>query len=93
MELKHYILLGLLVMVLVILAVQWRKVHSAWLNLQKFLREVRVEMQKVSWPSKNEIYGSTLVVLTAIIALTVVITVWDQVLSLVLQLILPGSGV
>lgn len=39
--------------------VKWYK------RLFPFLKEVRAEMKKVTWPSKNEVYSTTLVVLIA----------------------------
>ncbi|MCJ7579723.1 MAG: preprotein translocase subunit SecE [Candidatus Aminicenantes bacterium] len=30
-----------------------------------FLREVKAEVKKVTWPSKNEVYSTTIVVLIA----------------------------
>ncbi|NIM89316.1 MAG: preprotein translocase subunit SecE [Candidatus Aminicenantes bacterium] len=30
-----------------------------------FLREVRAELKKVTWPSRNEIYSTTLIVIIA----------------------------
>ncbi len=30
-----------------------------------FLKEARAEMKKVTWPSKNEVYSTTLVVIIA----------------------------
>ena len=30
-----------------------------------FLRDVRAEIKKVTWPSKNEVYSTTIVVLIA----------------------------
>ena len=53
-----------------------------------FLKEVRVEMQKVVWPSKQEVYGATFVVLVSIVILTVAIGIEDYLLSLVLKGIL-----
>ena len=32
-----------------------------------FLREVRAEMKKVTWPSRNEVYSTTIVVIFATI--------------------------
>ena len=55
-------------------------------------REVRVEMQKVTWPTRNDVIGSTIVVLVAVIALTLIITAWDKVLSLVLRIVFQGKG-
>jgi preprotein translocase subunit SecE len=36
-------------------------------RLSSFLREVRAEMKKVTWPSKNEVYSTTIVVIFATI--------------------------
>lgn len=30
-----------------------------------FLKEVRVEIRKVTWPSKNEVYSTTIIVILA----------------------------
>ncbi|MBC8357505.1 MAG: preprotein translocase subunit SecE [Candidatus Aminicenantes bacterium] len=31
-----------------------------------FLREVKAELKKVTWPSKNEVYSTTIVVILAV---------------------------
>jgi len=36
-----------------------------WGTTVRFLREVRVEMKKVTWPQRKEIIGSTAVVIMA----------------------------
>jgi preprotein translocase subunit SecE len=36
-------------------------------RLGSFLREVRAELRKVTWPSRNEVYSTTLVVIFATI--------------------------
>ena len=77
----QYILLALLVLLIILVAVYWRKFQAMGLAIQKFLREVRVEMQKVSWPSKNDIIGSVIVVLVAVVAITVIVGITDEVLS------------
>jgi preprotein translocase subunit SecE len=53
-----------------------------------FLKEVRVEMQKVVWPSKQDVYGATFVVLVSVVILTIAIGIEDRILSSVLDLIL-----
>ena len=53
-----------------------------------FLKEVRVEMQKVVWPSKQEVYGATFVVLVSTVILTFAIGVEDLLLSHILDVIL-----
>jgi len=39
--------------------VRWYK------RLSNFLRDVRAEIKKVTWPSKNEVYSTTIVVILA----------------------------
>jgi preprotein translocase subunit SecE len=86
------IFLSILVLVALLVAANWRKLQARWLETRKFLREVRVEMQKVTWPTRNDAIGSTIVVMTAVIVLGLIITAWDQVLSWVLHFVLQGKG-
>ncbi len=38
--------------------------NLGWVNrARQFLREVKVELKKVTWPSKRELIGSTIVVI------------------------------
>jgi preprotein translocase subunit SecE len=39
---------------------------SRWTRLRDFLTDVRLEMKKVSWPTRKEITGTTIVVLFAV---------------------------
>jgi preprotein translocase subunit SecE len=41
------------------------RVQTLWESTVQFLREVRVELKKVTWPGRNEIIGSTAVVIIA----------------------------
>ena len=84
--------LSILVLLVIAAAMNWAKVQAGWLATKKFFREVRVEMQKVTWPSQNDIIGSTIVVIIAVSALTVIITAWDQVLSFVLKIVLQKGA-
>ncbi len=36
-----------------------------WLTTRDFFRETSAEMKKVTWPGKNEVVGTTVVVLVA----------------------------
>jgi preprotein translocase subunit SecE len=36
---------------------------GAWANVKQYFRDVRVEMKKVTWPGKQEIYGTTVMVI------------------------------
>jgi preprotein translocase subunit SecE len=46
-----------------------------------FLREVRGEMQKVTWPTWTELKGQTLVVIIAVLIIAAFIGVVDLILS------------
>ncbi len=56
-------------------------------KMMKFLREVRQEMERVSWPSKEEVKESTAVVLLFSLFLAVFIFVTDQILTQIVRLI------
>ena len=53
-----------------------------------FITEVKVEMQKVSWSTKDELIGSTAVVIASTLLLAVFIGAVDIVLSRVIALII-----
>lgn len=53
-----------------------------------FLREVRVESTKVTWPNRKELRESTVVVLIAVTVIAVFIGFADRILSYLLSLIL-----
>ena len=36
---------------------------SPWIRLREYISDVRVEMRRVTWPSKQEIYGTTVMVI------------------------------
>ncbi len=44
----------------------WEKVVSAFKNSIEFLKETRKELNNVSWPSRKETTGTTLVVIAAV---------------------------
>lgn len=52
-----------------------------------YLSETRVEMKKVTWPTKNELKDATRVVVIASIVLTAFIGVVDQILSRIVKLV------
>jgi preprotein translocase subunit SecE len=53
-----------------------------------YLRDVRQEMSKVSWPSKNELIESTAIVLFLSAVLAVFTFVVDTILTRLVQLIM-----
>jgi preprotein translocase subunit SecE len=51
----------------------------------EFLKEVRVEATKVSWPSRKELRDSTVVVIVMTMIMAAIIFVLDQILNLGLR--------
>jgi preprotein translocase subunit SecE len=58
--------------------VRWNRRFS------NFLREVRSEIKKVTWPSRNEVYNTTIVVLIAMVFFGFYLYFMDAVFSWVL---------
>lgn len=57
-------------------------------NPLKFLREVRQEVGKVTWPSRNETMISTVMVLIMVTVASIFFLAADQVISWGVQLLL-----
>jgi preprotein translocase subunit SecE len=51
----------------------------------EFLKEVRVEATKVSWPSRKELRDSTIVVIVMTLIMAFIIFILDQILNLGLR--------
>jgi preprotein translocase subunit SecE len=60
---------------------------GVWERTVQFLKDVRIEMKKVIWPSRSEVLNYTIVVLVTVTVVTAFILVLDLVLSKLLQLI------
>jgi len=57
-------------------------------KITRFVTEVKVEMQKVSWSDKNELMGSTAVVILSTSLLAIFIGIVDLILSRFVALLL-----
>ena len=55
-------------------------------KLKRFLREVRAEMEKVTWPGRQEVQAATLVIIALVILLAVFIGGVDFIVSRLLGL-------
>lgn len=53
----------------------------------KFLREVRSELSRVSWPSRSELLSSTIMVIVAVLIITGVVYIFDLVFARLVSLI------
>lgn len=55
---------------------------------KKFLREVKAELKKVSWPTKQELISNTGVVFIAVVAVSFLIWAIDALFTQLLQFII-----
>ena len=56
-------------------------------KINKFFLEVRQEMAKVSWPTRNELRGTTVIVIVITVILSVFIWLADKVLEGLLNIV------
>ena len=54
----------------------------------EFLKEVRVELSKISWPTREELREQTIVVIISVIVITVFIGAVDQIFNWMWRLLL-----
>jgi len=54
----------------------------------QFLRDVRTEMSKVSWPKKEELLNSTIIVAVVSVLFTIFIFSVDYILSWVMRFVM-----
>lgn len=57
-------------------------------KIKIFLQQVKLELGKVSWPSKPELIASTLIVIVATVFLASFIGIVDFILSRLLEIVL-----
>ena len=53
-----------------------------------FFKDIKLEMMKVSWPTKDELIGSTIVVLASLAVLSLFIGACDIILSKIVNMIM-----
>jgi preprotein translocase subunit SecE len=56
-------------------------------KINKFFQEVKQEMSKVSWPTRHELKGTTIIVIVLTVILSVFIWLSDKVLEGLLNVI------
>ncbi len=64
------------------------KIKDYWQKTKQFFREVRVEMKKVTWPSRKETIASTSVVLITVILVAFFLGIVDLGLSRLVRVFL-----
>jgi preprotein translocase subunit SecE len=57
-------------------------------RIKLFLSETRTELKKVTWPTREELRESTVVVIVSTFIVTVFVGVVDQIISRIIRLVL-----
>jgi len=57
-------------------------------KVAEFLQQVKAELQKVTWPTRKETYGSTVVVIVLVLMVAVFLWVVDSALSTMIKTLL-----
>jgi len=60
-------------------------------DTRKFLKEVRLEMSKVTWPTWIELRGSTILVILVSIFFTAYIGIFDLIITFIVGFITGGK--
>lgn len=60
-------------------------------KIKKFLKEVVAELRKVTWPSKDELVGSTIVTIVVSLIVAIFIGIVDRILSFAVKAIFGGG--
>ncbi len=64
------------------------KLAAAFTGTRNFLTEVQVELKKCTWPTRPELFESTVVVVVAVLILAAVVGLSDLVLNMVLRVVI-----
>jgi len=64
------------------------KIKEYWQIIRQFFREVRVELKKVTWPTRKETVASTSVVLVTVIIISFFLGLVDLGLSRLIKIFL-----
>jgi len=57
---------------------------SQWEQIKQFLRETKVELKKVTWPSKKELIGSTVVVIIFVLLIAAYFGIIDLIYTTII---------
>jgi len=61
---------------------------SGWVRFRDYVSDVRTEMRRVTWPSRQEIYGTTVMVLITTFLFGFYFYICDRVFSLTVSKLL-----
>ncbi len=57
-------------------------------NIKSFFNDIKLEMGKVSWPNKDELIGSTIIVIASLALLSLFVGLCDAGLSALVNIIM-----
>ena len=60
-------------------------------KIEKYLKETLAELRKMTWPTKDELIGSTIVTVVVSLIVAIFIGVVDRILLLVVKSIFGGG--
>ena len=64
-----------------------------WMDRSReFIKDVRVESSRVSWPSRQELRDSTIVVIVMVLLVSLFLFAWDQAFAFLMGLLFGGGG-
>lgn len=82
MEWVLQITLGIFAVIIAALVItNWKKIAGWGTGLRRFYHEVIIEMKKVSWPTRDEVVNSTIIVGVATVFLVIIIGAADWALG------------
>ncbi len=61
---------------------------GAWQEFQQYLYEVKTETKRVSWPGKQEIYGTTVMVIVTTFLFGIYFAICDKAFGFTMQALL-----
>jgi preprotein translocase subunit SecE len=62
--------------------------RGAWQRLRDYYQEVKIEMKRVTWPGKQEVYGTTVMVLITTFAFAAFFYLCDRTFSYAVRSVL-----
>ena len=69
------------------------KAQAGWMDrAREYVKEVRVETSRVSWPTRQELRDSTLVVIVMVLLVSAYLFVWDRGFAFLTRMLFSGGG-
>jgi len=63
-------------------------IFKPFASLKTFLHEVKVELVKCTWPSRKELFGSSVVVIVSVLILAAIVSFFDLIVLGFLKLVI-----